>query len=178
METSPAQLARGRPDDALLAHAFEAYGPAMFRVARALLPTDADAEDAVANAMLSAWKHLSALRDPARIRPWLMAITANCAREMHRQATRRPRTTALKDAEQLPAASPASEKEDGLWDAVQALPAEYRAVLVLFYYEELPIREIARALRLPQGTVKSRLARGRERLRAWYRKERENDERL
>lgn len=174
MELSLPAAARERPDDALLAAALQSYGPAMFRVARALLPSDADAEDAVADAMLSAWKHLPALRDAARIRPWLMTITANCARALRRRAAHAPHTAALEAAEHLPAAAP-PDGDGALWDAVQALPEEYRAAVVLFYYEELSVREIAAALHLPQGTVKSRLSRGRERLRAWYRTERSED---
>lgn len=51
------------------------------------------------------------------------------------------------------------------------LPEDQRLVIMLYYYEDLPVAEIAKTLSVPQGTVKSRLSRGRERLRALLREE-------
>ena len=53
----------------------------------------------------------------------------------------------------------------GLWDAVLHLPEEQRAAVTLYYYEDLPVAEIARVLGVAQGTVKSRLGRARQRLK-------------
>ena len=138
-----------------------AYSRAMYRAARAMLPCDADAEDAVGQAVLLAWQSIGRLRTPESIRPWLVKITVNCAR---RQLRRRSGTVSLEDV------SPATaSREDtyscGLWEEVLALPPEQRAAVVLFYYEDLPIVEISRLLRVPEGTVKSRLNRARQRLR-------------
>ena len=60
---------------------------------------------------------------------------------------------------------------DGLWDAVLALPEEQRAAVVLFYYEDLTLAQIAKVLGVAQGTVKSRLSRARGRLRELLREE-------
>ena len=54
---------------------------------------------------------------------------------------------------------------DGLWEAVCALPPERRVAVVLFYYEDLTVEEIAKVLHVPQGTVKSRLSRARKQLK-------------
>ena len=53
----------------------------------------------------------------------------------------------------------------GLWDAVLHLPEEQRAAVTLYYYEDLPVAEVARVLGVAQGTVKSRLGRARQRLK-------------
>lgn len=53
-----------------------------------------------------------------------------------------------------------------LWDAVQLLSVEFRTVTILFYYEDISIKEISKILNLPQGTVNSRLNRSREKLRS------------
>lgn len=58
-----------------------------------------------------------------------------------------------------------------LWDAVRALPEDQRLAVLLYYYEDMPVAEIARTLGIAQGTVKSRLSRGRDRLRQMLREE-------
>lgn len=141
---------------AVLAHSRD-----MYRAARAMLPCDADAEDAVGQAVLLAWQSIGRLRTPESIRPWLVKITVNCAR---RQLRRRGGTVSLEDVSPA-AASREDTYSCGLWEAVLALPPEQRAAVVLFYYEDLPIAEISRLLRVPEGTVKSRLNRARQRLR-------------
>ena len=155
--TPLAQSARER-----FAEAVSAYGPAMFRAARALLDSDADAEDAVGEAVLRAWQAYGGLRRPASLRPWLIKITVNCAYEHRRRCGR------VIPVDDLEGVAGAAEDRpcEGLWDAVCALPPEGRAVVTLFYYEDMTVAQIARALNVPAGTVKSRLSRARDRLRA------------
>ena len=135
------------------------HGRAMFRAARAVLDSDADAQDAVGEALLRAWQSFDRLRDPAAARPWLLKIAVNCARAQLRRA--RP---VLPLEEAAGAAAPAEEPL-GLWELVRALPEDQRLAVTLYYYDGLSVGEIARVLGVPRGTVKSRLARGRDRLR-------------
>jgi len=136
-------------------------GRSLFRAARAILPTDADAEDAVGEAVLRAWKGLDGLRETEKARAWLLKIVVNCA---YAQLRRKGEVVSLEDLAWEPAA-PEEERHHGLWEAVERLPRERRAVVVLFYYEGLSIEETARALGVPVGTVKSRLGRARAQLR-------------
>ena len=137
------------------------YRRDMYRVARAMLAQDADAEDAVSQAVLLAWQSRDRLRRMDAVRSWLVKITVNCAR---RQRSQQGKVLYLEELEPL-----AGGREDTcyheLWDAVLALPPEQRTVVVLFYYEDQTVRQIAGTLRVPEGTVKSRLNRSRERLR-------------
>ena len=55
-------------------------------------------------------------------------------------------------------------KDDDMWETVMELDEEFREVVVLYYYEQFSVREIGKMLRVPEGTVKSRLARAREKL--------------
>ena len=135
------------------------HGRAMFRAARAVLDSDADAQDAVGEALLRAWQFFGRLRDPAAAKPWLLKIAVNCARAQLRRA--RP---VLPLEEAAGAAAPAEEPL-GLWELVRALPEDQRLAVTLYYYDGLSVGEIARVLGVPRGTVKSRLARGRDRLR-------------
>ena len=134
---------------------------AMYRAARALLSSDADAEDAVSEAVLRAWQAFGRLRDEQSLKGWLIKITVNCAYEHRRKSAR---VTYTDDLE--PLAGGAEDRHDfTLWDAVCRLPADYRMATVLYYYEDMTTAEIAKALGVREGTVRSRLSRARSRLR-------------
>lgn len=135
----------------------------MYRAARAVLDSDADAEDAVGQAVLQAWQSLDRLRDKSAARAWLVKIAVNCA---YAQRRGRGRVIYLEELEQEPAA-PAGDPArcGGLWEAVSALPPERRVVVTLFYYEDMSVEQIAKCLGVPKGTVKSRLSRARKQLK-------------
>ena len=143
------------------AAAVTAHRRAMYRAARALLSSDADTEDAVSEAILRAWQAFGRLRDERALKSWLIKITVNCAYEHHRRGAH---VTYTDDLE--PLAGGAEDKHDfTLWDAVCALPEDYRVATVLFYYEDMTTAEIAKTLGVREGTVRSRLSRARNRLR-------------
>ena len=66
----------------------QTYSRDMYRAARALTPCDADAQDAVGQAVLLAWQSLDRLRDPEALRAWLVKISVNCARQLNRRSRR------------------------------------------------------------------------------------------
>ena len=76
----------------------------------------------------------------------------------------------MDDLSQAAGSAPLPEPS-GLWDAVLCLPEDQRLAVMFYYYEDMPVAEIAKTLGVAQGTVKSRLSRGRERLRALLREE-------
>ena len=138
------------------------HGRRMYRAARAVLDSDADAEDAAAQAVLQAWQSLDRLRDKKAVRPWLVKIAVNCAYALRRK---QGRVVYLEDLDREPAAAEDPPRPDGLWEAVSALPVERRVVVTLFYYEDMSVEQIAKCLGVPQGTVKSRLSRARAQLK-------------
>jgi RNA polymerase sigma-70 factor (ECF subfamily) len=154
------------------------FGPhldAAYRLGYWLTGSRAEAEDVVQEACLRSWR--SAAREPADPRAWLLAIVRNLAwtrlrrragagnvvpfEEAARELDRA--TTTVPGAE---AALATRQRGQALRQALAALPAPFREVVVLRDIEELSYREIAGLLDLPVGTVMSRLARGRARLRA------------
>ena len=143
------------------ADAVRSHSRRMYRAARAVADSDADAEDAVSQAILQAWQSLDKLRDKSAVRPWLVKIAINCA---YAQRRRQGKVVYLDDLPQEPAA-PEPRECDGLWEAVSALPRDRRAAVVLFYYEDMSVEQIAKCLGVPQGTVKSRLSRARKQLK-------------
>lgn len=100
------------------------------------------------------------LRDPEALRAWLVKISVNCARQLNRRSRRE---VYLEDLP--PQAAAREDPRPELWDAVLSLPRDQRAAVVLYYYEDLPVADIASLLRVPAGTVKSRLSRARDKLR-------------
>lgn len=136
---------------------------ALFRTARTILKSDEDAEDAVQEAILSAYAGLESLREPEKFKPWILRILTNKCYDLCRTA--RP-TVALSDVEEvLPASGTDCTERLTLWQAVERLPADLRTTVTLFYYEDLSIRQIAAVQNLTQAAVKTRLHRGRSRLR-------------
>lgn len=132
----------------------------MYRLALSILHNTADAEDAVSEAVLKAYEKLDKLRNAEKFKPWIMKILVNQAKTMlHKQK----RIDLLDDLEQLELTFENQRGE--LWSIVTELDEEFRNVVILFYYEDMTVKEIAKVLRIAEGTVKSRLSRAREKLK-------------
>ena len=136
---------------------------ALFRTARTILPADQDAEDAVQEAILSAYTNLETLRDPDKFKPWILRILTNQCYDVLRRTRS---SVALSDVEEvLPAPGTDCTERLSLWQAVSRLPDDQRTAITLFYYEDLSIRQIGTVLGLTQAAVKTRLHRGRQHLK-------------
>ena len=135
------------------------YEATLYNIAVAILGNRADCQDAMQEAVLAAWRSLASLREPRYFKTWLTRILVNKCR----RALRRRGSLPAPLPEELPA--PNDEETRLLRAAVDGLPAHLRPVVVLYYYEDFSVQEIARTLGLPRGTVQSRLARGRDALR-------------
>jgi RNA polymerase sigma factor (sigma-70 family) len=156
-----------------LVHAYQGIA---FRTAYLLTGSAADAEDAAQDAFVKAFYALGRFRPGAELRPWLLRIVANEARNRRRSAGRRTNLALRAATDPLSggaAPSPeanllASEKQSALLAAVNELPEEQQQVIACRYFLELSEEETAATLGWRKGTVKSRLSRGlaglRERL--------------
>ena len=136
----------------------------LYRVARTLLPRECDCEDAVQEALLRAWDRLDTLRQDAYFETWLVRILINQCKSFYR---RRP-PAAAELTENIPQPEP---EDTPLLDALTTLPRKMRLTLELHYIEGYSVAETARILRLPEGTVKWRLSRGRALLKATIQRE-------
>ena len=161
-------------------HAYEelvyAHQGIAFRTAYVIAGNAADAEDAAQDAFVKAWRALGRFRQGAPFRPWLLQIVANEARNRRRSAGRRAHL-ALRAATEEPSGDAApspeasllsAETRETLIAAVNELPEDQRTVIALRFFAGLSEHEVAEALGLPEGTVKSRSARALERLRESY----------
>jgi RNA polymerase sigma factor (sigma-70 family) len=144
-----------------------------FRTAYVLAGNAADAEEAAQDAFVKAYRALGRFRRGAPLRPWLLRIVANEARNRRRSAARRERLALRAAAEDRPgdavpspeAALLARESHERLLAAVERLPDEHRDAVACRYFLELSEEETAAALGIRKGTVKSRLSRALARLR-------------
>jgi len=153
-----------------------AYQGIAFRTAYLIARNAADAEEAAQDGFVNAWRALGRFREGAPFRPWLLRIVANEARNRRRSGGRRAHLAlraATEESSGGAAPSPeatllSAEQREELIAAVNELPEEQRAVISLRYFVGLSEHEVAEALGVPQGTVKSRTARALERLRESY----------
>ena len=130
----------------------------LYRVARTMLRSEADCEDAVQEALLRAWAKLHTLREPAYFETWLIRILINQCRQIYRKRPPAP--------VELTEALPAREDDPvGLFKALERIPQKPRVALELHYIEGYSVKECAWMLAVPEGTVKWRLSRGRALLR-------------
>lgn len=136
----------------------------MYRFALSIMKNHDDACDAVSEAILQAYVNIGSLCFGEKFRSWVMTILYNVCMNMLR--SRVPYSDF--DAEEkmyIPSSEADITVKITLWDAVCALPSNYRSIVVLFYYDNLRIKEISNITGLSLDNVKKRLSRAREMLR-------------
>jgi RNA polymerase sigma factor (sigma-70 family) len=148
-----------------------------FRVAYVITRNAADAEDATQDGLVKAWRALGRFRAGEPLRPWLLQIVANEARNRRRSAGRREHLALRALAAMASSGEAAPSPEEATLDAderahllaaLEQLPDEAREVLACRYLLQLSEEETAAALDVARGTVKSRSARALDRLRESY----------
>ena len=163
-----------RGDEAAYEEIVPLYQQVAFRTAYVITGSAADAEDAAQEGFVKAYRAIGRFRRGAPLRPWLLRIVANEARNRVRSSGRRHQLELRLsegfrpgDAAQSPeAVAVASDERRRLLAMVSALGEEDRLVIASRYLLELNGEETAAALGIPEGTVKSRLSRALDRLRS------------
>ena len=146
-----------------LEEVIDRYQNMVFGLAMARTGTREDADDVFQEVFLTYFRADKTFREEAHRKAWLLRTTLNLSRRVT-QSTWRQKTVPLEEGKEV--AQPFREPEENqVWQALRALPEDYRLPLYLFYFEELSTGEIAKALSLRPGTVRMRLSRGREQLR-------------
>lgn len=159
--------------------------PRLYGIARRLVGDDA--EDAVQDCLLKAFRRFDSLKDPAAAPAWLITILVNCCRDRGRARVRRPDEVELEEAERFSLFRTIADEDpfpysdslhldflqqfgrEDLHAVLLGLPEMYRAPLVLVHMDGFSTREVADVLGAPRGTVLARLHRGRKLLekRLW-----------
>ena len=137
----------------------------MYRVAMSYLHTGADAEDAVSAAVEAAWTHFWKLRNPDALGPYLIRCVINASKN---ELRRRKRLVPLDSVQE----SLITEKTgDLLFEYICGLEDKYRIPLILRMQERMTEKEIAEVLRIPRGTVSTRISRALNELKKQMAKE-------
>lgn len=137
---------------------FHRYRDDVYRLAVNYTRSAQEAEDVCQNVFLKLLEQPEII--PGKEKAWLMQVTANECRDLLRSAWWK-RTVPLEQAFQIP-----KNQEDETIYLLRKLPPKYRVVLYLHYYEQYTTAEIAQLLKIPTGTVSTRLKRARERLKS------------
>lgn len=122
-----------------------------------------DAEEILADTLLTAWRKVDSLRDPERLRPWLLTTATRLA--LRRRRRFQPHLLSLETASDLAASDPSPIDRLALGEAINRLPPRMRAVIALHYLADLPTADIAAAVGRSENTVKTQLREGRAKLR-------------
>lgn len=145
------------------------WQPRLARLAWRLTAEREAAREIVQDSWLAIVRGLRRLDDPARFRTWAYRIVTNkCADWTRRRVVQRGVTKDLRDAAasaNRSSATNSADEVDRIRGALAKLPDEQRAILSLHYLDEMGVREIARVLGVPEGTVKSRLYHARNGLK-------------
>ena len=136
-----------------------------------LILRDADrAEDAVQDALVAAWQDLRALRDPDAWDAWLRRLLVRTCYRLAKQDRRQAQVASRVGPDQMRArsadATAGVAEREWILDELGRIDVEKRSVIVLHYYLDLPMGEVAEILGIPYGTAASRLHRGLELMRA------------
>jgi len=164
--------AAARGDLAAFSALVRAETPAAYRIAFSITRSASEAEDAVQEAFLRAWRDIGGLREPDSWSGWFRRLLVRAAIDQTSRR-RRVREVDLDWAAELPSSErglPPTDRIE-LMRALGRLSAEDRALLTLRFFLDLQVEDVAAALKIPVGTAKSRLHRATDRLRAQMRLE-------
>lgn len=157
--TPPLQPSRAKVNERATA-LLDRHGESILRLAYSYLHNQSDAEDILQDTLIQYLRTAPVLESPAHEKAWLLRVAGNLSKNLLR-------AQGYRQADQLEETLVAQEREDlsYVWDAVKALPVPYRETIHLFYYEGYSTAQIAQILDQKESTVRSRLKRGREKLR-------------
>ena len=131
-----------------------------YRIAALILGDAVEAEDATHDAFVSAWRNWSTVRDPDRLDAWFGRILVNRCRDQLRRARRRRVVDISPELLEIPSRGDISTEaadREAVARAFATLEPDHRICVVLRYYGDLTVRQIADRTGVPEGTVKSRL---------------------
>ena len=150
-------------DEASFTQLMAAHKGMVFRLAYSYLRNRTDAEDVVQSVFVKLWRHAGAFASSDHVRNWLVRVTVNECTSLWRTLCRRPEN--VDDYLESLAAPEPSEHGIDVLRALMGLPARCRAPLYLYYYEGFSTHEVAEFLGISDATARTRLTRGRAKLR-------------
>jgi RNA polymerase sigma-70 factor (ECF subfamily) len=149
----------------------QTYQQDVYRLALSILDDSGEAEDATQETLLAALRSLDSFRGTSSLKTWLYSITVNvCRTRLQRHRRHEHLTRILREILRIRSTPSVeehaiqSESDRALWQAIHRMDEKHRIPVVLRYYHDLPVDEIANILQIPEGTVHSRLNAARRQL--------------
>lgn len=138
--------------------AYDRHADMLFRIAYSVVLSKEDAEDAIQEVFAKYVKNAPAFREREHEKAWFVRVTINQCRDTQRRRAIRSYTP-LDEIIETPVAD---NKSASVLEQVLLLPSKYKTAIILYYFEDFSVENIAKALRITKSAVKMRLARGRE----------------
>lgn len=173
------KLGRGCPLGSLVEEVIRRNSDTVYRLAYSLVRTRADADDIYQEVFLRYVRKVPAFDSTEHEKAWFMRVTINCCKNLWKSPWMQRRSalennTLERGAAQEAAVYEAAEEDQLLIETVRQLPEKYRAVIHLFYYEELSVEEIGKITNSKASTVRTRLTRARRQLKSLLREKGED----
>ena len=138
----------------------EKYSSTVYRICMSYSGNRHDAEDIMQEVFLRYINKPRPFTSSEHEKAWFLRVTVNCCKSFHTSVWRK-RTVPLEEYEHLASGDVTDVKFSPVYEAVMALPKKQRLCVHLYYYEDMPIKEIASTIGTPESTVKSHLFRAR-----------------
>ena len=139
------------------------YQVYLYKTAFLYVKNEADSLDAVQECVTRGMLGIENLKEPRYFKTWITKILINCIR----QDKKKTQTISLDEYVETGIENYLIEEKVDLYDAIDSLPDQYKTVVILFYFQELKIREIAQVMEIAEGSVKAGLYRAKKQLRKW-----------
>lgn len=139
----------------------------MYRIAKSMVKSDEDCADAIQETILKAYTSIGSLKEPKFFKTWLIRILINVCNQILRTKKNVISLVGWKE----PATHTDSYDEIEIHEVVNSLNEETRMLVILYYFEDMSVKQIAQTLDIPEGTVKSRLSRARNELSSLFQNE-------
>lgn len=133
----------------------------MYILAYSILKNQADAQDAVQESIYNAYKNIQGLKDKRKFKSWIYKIVTNASFEILRSK----KTYVDIEKENIASNKVDTDTNLTLWNAVQELEQPYRTTIILFYYEDMSIKEISKITGATTDAIKKQLSRGRNKIK-------------
>lgn len=160
MDTLLVKRAQKQDTDAFI-HLIEKHKMNLYKVAKSYLKSEDDVADAMQDTILSAYEHIHELKQASYFKTWITRILINRCNDLLRQQKRCLLSEQIDQVSQM-----IPERNLEFYELIAELPEDYRILFLLYYGEEFRISEIAQILDINENTVKSKLRRGREKLKS------------
>ncbi len=149
-----------REDVGAFVELMEKYKTALYKVAKSYLGSEDDIADVMQDTVLAAYEHIKELKNASYFKTWLTRILINQCKDFLRQQKKYVVSDKIAETSyEMP------ENNREFYELIKELPEDYRMIFLLYYGEGFKTNEIAQILDVNENTVKSRLRRGRDRLK-------------